>query len=233
MNRAFGMDNRFFVYALVFSFFVHTIFILFCSIPLFKFSEPKMKHIEVTFHKVRQPETKKQDMAIKDLDVLEKKKDSFKSDNLLGKPKGVAFEDKNVIAALSDSWKIAKKTSLSFKDLEKDKRITIPVITSEKITNTKYLGFQDELRNKIRLRAYSYVDHPDFRNGEVSVSFVLSSDGILKKVKILEAKTNANEYLRTIAIRSIQESHPFPHFPKDLNYPELTFNVLISFQLEQ
>jgi hypothetical protein len=74
------------------------------------------------------------------------------------------------------------------------------------------------------------VNHPDFQAGEVYVTFVLESSGILKKVKIIEEKTAANSYLRNVALRSIMESNPFPPFPKGFDYPEFTFNLLITFQ---
>jgi len=34
-------------------------------------------------------------------------------------------------------------------------------------------------------------------------------------------------------LRSIKDANPFPPFPKDLNYPELTFNVVISFEVNE
>jgi len=35
-----------------------------------------------------------------------------------------------------------------------------------------------------------------------------------------------------VAEKSIFDASPFPAFPKDLDYPELSFNVIISFQIE-
>jgi hypothetical protein len=36
-----------------------------------------------------------------------------------------------------------------------------------------------------------------------------------------------------VGVKSVQEAGPFPPFPQDLNYPELTFNVSISFQYKE
>jgi hypothetical protein len=74
------------------------------------------------------------------------------------------------------------------------------------------------------------VNHPDFEAGKVYLTFVLASNGALQQLQIIENKTFANDYLRTIALKSIKESNPFPPFPKDFDYPEFTFNLLISFQ---
>ena len=113
------------------------------------------------------------------------------------------------------------------------REISVPVLKSEKITNPKYLDYNDRLRAKIQARAYSYIDDPAFQNGDVYLTFVLQSDGQLKQIKIIDSKTHANEYLRSVGLRSIKESNPFPAFPKDLSYPELSFNVVISFEVKK
>lgn len=115
---------------------------------------------------------------------------------------------------------------------ESDKRITVPLLKSEKITNPKYLSYNDTIRQKIRQRAFNYVEHPDFKAGEVYLTFILDREGKIKDIKIINDKTRANEYLKNVGLRSVKESSPFPAFPKDLNYAELTFNVAISFQVD-
>lgn len=115
---------------------------------------------------------------------------------------------------------------------ESDRRITVPLLKSEKITNPKYLSYNDTIRQKIRQRAFNYVEHPDFKAGEVYLTFILGREGNIKDIKIINDKTRANDYLRNVGLRSVKESSPFPVFPKDLNYAELTFNVVISFQVD-
>ena len=112
------------------------------------------------------------------------------------------------------------------------KQISVPMLKSEKINNPRYINYHELIRNKIKKRAYFYVDDPDFRAGEVYLTFVLSADGVLRGVKIIDANTRANDFLRAVGLRSIKEASPFPAFPKELQYPELTFNVIISFELE-
>jgi len=68
------------------------------------------------------------------------------------------------------------------------------------------------------------------KSGRVYLTFVLSSGGMLKQLQIIDSKTSANEYLRNVALKSIKESSPFPPFPIGFDYPEFTFNLLISFQ---
>ena len=115
--------------------------------------------------------------------------------------------------------------------LEGKRLVAVPVLSSEKISNPRYLNYHDRIRNKIKDRAYFYIDDPNFQNGEVYLTFVLLSDGTLKAVQIINEKTTANDYLRSIGLRSIRESSPFPPFPADLKYPELSFNIVISFKV--
>ncbi len=117
----------------------------------------------------------------------------------------------------------------SFSD--SDKRITVPLLKSEKISNPKYLSYNDTIRQKIRQRAFHYVEHPDFKEGRVYLSFVLDREGRIRDIKVINEKTHANEYLRSVGLRSVRESAPFPPFPKDLTYPELPFNIEIEFKV--
>ncbi len=111
--------------------------------------------------------------------------------------------------------------------------VSVPLLDSGKISNPKYLNYHEHIRNRIRSRAYLYVDNPQFDVGEVYLTFVLLADGALKQIKIIDQKTAANDYLRMVGLRSVKESSPFPPFPEDLEYPELSFNVIISFKVSE
>ena len=113
------------------------------------------------------------------------------------------------------------------------KGVSVPVLKSEKISNPRYFQYSNTIREKIKNKAYHYIDNPRFQNGEVCLSFSISSAGILKQIRIIDNKTMANDYLRGVGLRSIKEASPFPSFPGDLPYPELSFNVVISFELDK
>jgi hypothetical protein len=133
-------------------------------------------------------------------------------------------------SAFFGKFKFHTKEPSQITKLDMKRKISVPVLNSEKMANQKYLSYRQRLRQRIQERAYLYVDHPDFDVGEVYLTFVLLSDGTLRDIKISEDRTAANQYLRGVGLRSIKESSPFPPFPADLNYPELTFNVVISFE---
>ncbi|MCX5698479.1 MAG: TonB C-terminal domain-containing protein [Candidatus Omnitrophica bacterium] len=110
------------------------------------------------------------------------------------------------------------------------KRITLPAIEMAKIDNPSYISYYQIVREKIRRSAYQNYTHNE--TGQVYASFIISNDGYIKDARLAEEKTKANEYLKNIALRSIRDASPFPDFPKELDYPQLSFNIIISFEIE-
>lgn len=111
------------------------------------------------------------------------------------------------------------------------KTVSVPPLQSEKINNPSYANYYSLVRGRIKQRAY--FNYSEYYAGEVYLTFILTSDGNLKELQILEDRTTAGQYLRTIGLKSIKEAVPYPPFPKELRYPELTFNVVISFQVRE
>ena len=110
------------------------------------------------------------------------------------------------------------------------KKITLPQIEMAKIDNPSYISYYQIVREKIRRSAYQNYTHNE--TGEVYASFIITNDGYIKDVHLSEEKTSANDYLKNIALRSIRDASPFPNFPKELDYPQLSFNIIISFEIE-
>ncbi|MCM8789636.1 MAG: TonB family protein [Candidatus Omnitrophica bacterium] len=138
--------------------------------------------------------------------VPEEKKVFGKTDNLL-RPE---FSEPDVIAV--------------------KKKITIPSFELEKISSPQYMNYSGLVREKIKRAAYQNYGGQD--TGEINVSFIISSDGQLKDVKVIEEKSDFSEHLRQIAVASVRDASPFPSFPRELNYSQLSFNVVISFEIE-
>lgn len=110
------------------------------------------------------------------------------------------------------------------------KRITLPPVDMDKINNPSYINYYQLVREKIRRAAY--YNYARTETGEVYLSFVISSEGYLKDVRLVDEKSSTNQYLRDIALRSVKDASPFPNFPKELDYLRLSFNVIISFEIE-
>jgi hypothetical protein len=110
------------------------------------------------------------------------------------------------------------------------KRITLPAIDMNKINNPSYISYYQIVREKIKRAAYRNYTRTEV--GEIYLSFIISRDGLLRNVRLNEEKSDSNPYLREIALKSLDNASPFPNFPKELNYPQLSFNVAISFEIE-
>lgn len=133
--------------------------------------------------------------------------------------------------ALPDSFSEFPKPTFASPDLMIiKKKITLPPIEMAKIDNPSYISYYQIVREKIRRSAYQNYNRNE--TGEVYVSFIISNDGYIKGVRLVEEKTTANNYLRNIALRSVKDASPFPNFPRELDYPQLSFNIIISFEIE-
>ena len=110
------------------------------------------------------------------------------------------------------------------------KKITLPPLDVNNINNPSYITYYQIVRERIKRAAYRNYGRTE--TGEVYLSFIISSDGSLKEVRLVQEKSSMNPYLREIALRSIKDASSFPSFPKELDYPELSFNIVISFEIE-
>lgn len=110
------------------------------------------------------------------------------------------------------------------------KKITLAPTDIDKINSPSYISHSQIVREKIKRALYQNYNRME--TGQVYLSFVLSNNGNLKEVRMTEEKSTASEYLREIAVRSLRDASPFPNFPKELDYGQLSFNVIISFEIE-
>jgi TonB family protein len=110
------------------------------------------------------------------------------------------------------------------------KKITLPAVSLDKISNPSYISYYQVVREKIRRAAYQNYNRNE--TGEVYITFIISEAGYLKDVRLVEEKSRATPYLKNIASASVKNASPFPRFPKELDYSQLSFNVVISFEVE-
>ncbi|MFA5356144.1 MAG: hypothetical protein WC301_01875 [Candidatus Omnitrophota bacterium] len=110
------------------------------------------------------------------------------------------------------------------------KKISLPPIDLDKIDNPSYISYYQIVREKIRRAAYQNYTRTE--TGEIYLTFLISQEGYLKAVQAIDEKSSYSSYLKETALRSIQDASPFPVFPKELDYPQLSFNVVISFEVE-
>lgn len=225
-------ENRIIYYALLGSCAIHLGFLGFSVFILLPSVKPRIKPMEILYHAKPIEKTEKKTARIESVSALKetRKAASIETKNLLEKPLSGSslMKDK---ASLAKRIDIPDKQPVTMSNLVEKRSISVPVIASQKITNPMYVGYNDRIRDKIRNRAYFYIDDPQFQAGEVYLTFIVTSDGNLKDLQIIGERSRANDYLRAVGLRSVKESSPFPPFPSDLKYPELSFNILISFEV--
>ena len=132
---------------------------------------------------------------------------------------------------VSRAGSLTNKPQLSKPDIIAiKKKIALTPLEINKITSPSYISYYQIIREKIRRCAYQ--NYTSQNTGEVYLSFVISSNGSLAKAVIIEEKSAPNAYLKETALKSVSDASSFPPFPKDLDYPQLSFNVIISFEIE-
>ena len=110
------------------------------------------------------------------------------------------------------------------------KKIILSAISIDKNSSPSYVAHSQIVREKIKRALYQNYNRMEV--GQVYLTFILTNDGSLKDVQLLEEKSTGSAYLKEIALRSIKDASPFPHFPSELDYEQLTFNVIVSFEVE-
>jgi len=130
----------------------------------------------------------------------------MKNNNLASLEKPQTFEKNTKEILFSEITKIDK-------DLEK---------------NPAYMNYYRLVRERVRTNAQRNYDSTVI--GEALVSFLISNDGSLKEVNF-DSDSPAGASLKSIILKSIRESSPFPVFPPSLNkYSQCRFNIPISFE---
>lgn len=211
--------------ALIISLMIHGGLLL--RAPFLNFFSPlkPISEIEVTYLKLKQSQTikVKDEQAKRSIELNKEKAHSQRTP-----PPFLIEKDSLFSKQLSSS---RKKPKLTKPDIISVKKI-IQLKSTDigKIKNSTYLNYYQIVREKIRRCAYQNYTRSD--TGQVYMTFVVLADGALGDLKLINEKSTPNVYLKNIALRSIRRASPFPSFPPELNYPKLTFNVIISFEIE-
>ncbi|MFA5389596.1 MAG: TonB family protein [Candidatus Omnitrophota bacterium] len=110
------------------------------------------------------------------------------------------------------------------------------VVNDEKdnIKRASYISYYRSVRERIRYYAdRNYIKEGTVSEGEVFVSFTVTSRGELLHIMIMDNRSAKDRILRNTAVNSIRDASPFPAFPQGMNQYQITFNVIISFELNR
>ena len=189
--------------------------------------------IEVNYLKdIKAPERKGQKGPAKD-DLFLKLPSQIIAGNRLPPP---SFGEANAPSKIEKSDSLARGRLLQDTDFIKSrsgaavsKKIALSSPDANIAKNPAYIGYYQFGRERIKRAAYQQ-NYAGREEGEVTVSFVIASDGTLRYVRLVEEASCASPYLRDIAISSVKEAAPFPKFPSELDYPQIPFTLTITFQ---
>jgi len=226
------MEDRVFKYALIFSVFLHAVALLQIS-RINNQNRPRpINRIEVVYQEIKHapPQEKmRPPQSMKAIQSIQERRLPKDAEVLLRDPSPLLPPVQDMQkSSVEKKFQMDRKLASRLEGVGVKRKISVPEIKSEKINNPTYLNYYHIVRNKIQDRAYRNYAQMDV--GEVYLTFVLLSSGALKQIQLIDEKTSATDYLRSIGLKSIREASPFPSFPQDLKYPELSFNVVISFE---
>jgi TonB family protein len=226
-------SDRVFQIAILISLVAHAV-ILWQSPNFGLFSSRKQENTNVELRYIKPPEETKPPLK-----ALSPKEEPF----LKMPPKITAEENrlrpsidkedifkKNKGGSVSQKYTFAKPALIKPDIIAVKKKITLSPPTAEKTESPNYIAYSQIIREKIKRALYQNYNSMEI--GEVYLAFILSRDGYIKEVRLIEEKSSSSAYLRETALRSIRDASPFPDFPKKLDYDQLSFNVIVSFEIE-
>ena len=210
--------------ALLISFILHTLMLV--QMPHLEIlsKEKPLPKLEVTYLKIKEIKPKKTNIKTKPPKVsktLAAPKD---------RPAQVKLENnKDSFVKLKKEPK--KQIPQKAAPLRQVEQIEIPP-ELPKEDQALYVNYYQSIRG--RIREFVVDNYPRFvAYGEVCLRFVLLSNGKLKELTVVVERSSPNNLLQKIAKKSVRQASPFSAFPKGLNQAELSFNVIISFELEE
>jgi len=188
----------------------------------------KEEKLEVSY--VRKPEEFKPAFAKKapflDLQSLKITSQRLTPPRFIGKEALSNIQKKDIL--LSSAFKkpmFSKPDVIAIK-----KKITLDMPDNLKMNSAAYISYSQIVHEKLKRSLHD--NYSGTQTGEVSIVFVLAKNGKLKDTRIIDEKSSANPYLKDVVLRSLKDTVIFPAFPKELDYPELSFSVTISFEIE-
>ena len=215
-------ENKNFQIAVAVSILAHSM--IFLGLPVVPFlpSRRSLETLKITYYKIKEMPEKKE-ITRKRPKSMVKKLPKVTKEEILEPPV------KNVRKTKSKTRRVTAIEEVKEKKFE-------AVIKEEQDDAKKatYISYYRAVREKIRKRAdRNYPRNRSLGEGEVFLSFVVTSSGELLQIRVIDKASVDDALLRNIAIDSIRDASPFPPFPKGMGQYQITFNVIISFELSR
>jgi len=216
-------DNSTFKFALLASLLFHSIFFL--TIPEIPFlpSKRSLGKIKITYYKIKEEPKKKKTSSRRKKKPIIRELPKVTKEDLLKPPKDIAKKAKRVNKDKRSIVALEKVKEKKFESVVKEEK--------DRARKVSYINYYRAIREKIRRYAdRNYPKARDLGEGEVFLKFVVSSNGELLQVRVVNRKSVKDPDLREVAINSVRDASPFPPFPKGMSQYQISFNLIMSFE---
>lgn len=219
------LENRIFQVSLLVSVLIHSVFFL--GIPRMPFfpSRRSLESLKITYYRIKEL-PKKKTIPRKGAEPIARKLPEIKKEEILKPPRPAKKRTKKTEAKRRHVSAVEKAKEKKFETVIKEEQ--------DDARKATYISYYRAVREKIR--QYADRNYPRRRRlgaGEVFLSFVVASSGELLQVRVIDKGSTNDALLRNIAINSIRDASPFPSFPKGMGQYQITFNIIISFELNR
>lgn len=156
--------------------------------------------------------------------------DNFEFSNNIDMPELDQFSG---LEKISSPLGMEKKVERIYEDspFEPVHRI-VPQIKESTLENfPEYQDYYYEIGRRIKRTAQDITKPFRDEKGQVSISFILTAEGQLVRSQIDPFETFASEFLQRIALKTLDRASPFPPFPEELSDQQMTFNLILDFDL--
>lgn len=215
-------SDRIFKYSVILSVLTHSV--IFAPWPVFKLPALLVykDNLEVSYLELRQFD-----------EVMKLEKDTKTKETTIEISKKSEQPIRQELAKI-ETIKEKDIAQLKIEKTEKKEDAAPPksITTSQSNEMLTYLDYYQALREKIKY--FAHKNYPKYNiEGEVFISFTISSDGTIADIKILDEKSDDVAVLKSAALRSLRDASPFPPFPKEISQPQIKFNLPILFKLSK
>lgn len=225
-------EHRFFQIGLGVSFLLHAVIVI-----GFVQSKDQLQQLEKQVDQVKKRDMKFETEKKKKYKPIEVKKIPPQA-KIAEKPKALERKQESALPLVKDRSPMPQHFQSSLerkpaklKGMKVSRQVAVPMLQSGKINSPAYVTYYQIVRDRIRQKAYN--NYVQYRSGDVYMTFVLLANGELKQIQIVPGKSTPDPYLHEVGLESVHQASPFPSFPEELKYPELTFNIVITFQFDE
>ncbi len=92
-----------------------------------------------------------------------------------------------------------------------------------------FVGYFGRVKERIYRKLLDKYRHEAGDRGSVSLAFILSPDGLVQRVSVIQKESSADPALRSLAVECLKEAAPFGAFPEEIASQPISFTLTVYF----